>query len=201
MFAPMSFFLQNPVGEMLVAFTKDQDILDENLVDSLHYLGIYGLIILSTVITVSVTIPMFSIFGGVLIIVTLIMLYFYLPAATTLKKAKVNTAGDLVGLVAETLDGLSIINAFGQNQYFIETASKQIDEHHRALFNGESLNLWLAFYCDLYGAILVLAVCIFAVVMRTTLGAAAVGLALSNTIQVCSESCLRLHIIAALPYV
>jgi ABC-type transport system involved in cytochrome bd biosynthesis fused ATPase/permease subunit len=94
LYAPLGFFLQNPVGEMLVAFTKDQDILDENLVDVLHYLGIYGLIMLSTVILVSVTIPMFAIFGGVLIGVTLIMLYFYLPAATTLKKQKVETAGE-----------------------------------------------------------------------------------------------------------
>ena len=38
MYAPLSFFLQNPVGETLLAFTKDQDIIDENLVDSLHYL-------------------------------------------------------------------------------------------------------------------------------------------------------------------
>eukprot|EP00878_Enallax_costatus_P000230 GHUV01000294.1.p1 GENE.GHUV01000294.1~~GHUV01000294.1.p1 ORF type:complete len:1290 (+),score=442.33 GHUV01000294.1:122-3991(+) len=183
LFAPLGFFLQNPVGEMLVAFTKDQDILDENLVDILHYLGIYGLIMLSTVITVSVTIPLFSVFAGVLIMVTLIMLYFYLPAATTLKKQKVETAGDLVGLVAETLEGLPIIGAFGQNKYFVATAGNKIDEHHRALFNGESLNLWLAFYCDLYGAILVLAVSMFAVVMRKELGAAAVGLAFSNCIQ------------------
>jgi hypothetical protein len=79
---------------MLVAFTKDQDIIDENLVDTLHYLGIYGLIMLSTVITVSVTIPMFSVFGGVLFFVTGVMLYFYLPAATTLKKQKTETAGE-----------------------------------------------------------------------------------------------------------
>jgi ABC-type multidrug transport system fused ATPase/permease subunit len=93
-------------------------------------------------------------------------------------------AGDLVGLVAETLEGLPVVTAFSQNKYFIATAAHKIDEHHRALFNGESLNLWLAFYCDLYGAILVLAVCIFAVVMKDILGPAAVGLAFSNTIQV-----------------
>jgi hypothetical protein len=94
LYAPLGFFLQNPVGEMLVAFTKDQDMLDENLVDTLHYLGIYGLIMLSTVITVSVTIPMFSVFGGVLFFVTGVMLYFYLPAATSLKAQKVETAGE-----------------------------------------------------------------------------------------------------------
>jgi len=119
LYAPLGFFLQNPVGDLLVAFTKDQvrtscppascpklqpahtpalssgrpgthlhaaalrhqrpathhcrrralaepppgppkkvppipplqDMHDENLVDTLHYLGIYGLIMLSTVIT------------------------------------------------------------------------------------------------------------------------------------------------------
>lgn len=242
LYAPLGFFLQNPVGEMLVAFTKDQDMLDENLMDTLHYLGIYGLIMLSTVITVSVVIPHFAAFAGVLILVTVVMLRYYLPAATALKKQKMETAGgwaggltallvlvllrvqdrpawgsagylcpsalaltracpappaaaaaptppppppgDLVGLVAETLEGLPIITAFSQNKYFVSTAAHKIDEHHRALFNGESLNLWLAFYCDLYGAILVLAVCIFAVVMKDILGPAAVGLAFSNTIQV-----------------
>jgi ABC-type multidrug transport system fused ATPase/permease subunit len=94
LYAPMSFFLQNPVGEMLVAFTKDQDIIDESLMDTLHYLGIYGLIMLSTVITVSVTIPHFAAFGGVLILITFVMLRYYLPAATALKKQKAETAGE-----------------------------------------------------------------------------------------------------------
>jgi ABC-type multidrug transport system fused ATPase/permease subunit len=94
LYAPLGFFLQNPVGEMLVAFTKDQDIIDENLMDNLHYLGIYGLIMLSTVITVSVVVPYFAAFGAVLVLVTIVMLRFYLPAATALKKQKVETAGE-----------------------------------------------------------------------------------------------------------
>jgi hypothetical protein len=81
---------------MLVAFTKDQDIIDENLMDTLHYLGIYGLIMLSTIITVSVVVPYFAAFGAVLVIVTVVMLKFYLPAATALKKLKAETAGELL---------------------------------------------------------------------------------------------------------
>jgi hypothetical protein len=34
--------LQTPVGDLLVSFTKDQDILDEALPDALYYSGIYG---------------------------------------------------------------------------------------------------------------------------------------------------------------
>ena len=92
--APLGFFLRNPVGEILVAFTKENDIMDEQLIDTMHYLGIYGLIILSTVITVAVTIPMFAVFGGVLIVITMIMLYFYLPAAAKLKVLRIESAGE-----------------------------------------------------------------------------------------------------------
>eukprot|EP00798_Chlamydomonas_sp_ICE-L_P021717 gene21717-28737_t len=201
MFAPLGFFLTNPVGELLLAFTNDQDNMDEQLLDNLHYLGIYGLIILSTTITVSVTMYYFSIFGGILIIVTLIlyyrhphsvllpnavtimMLYYYLPAATRLKALRTKTASELVGLVAETLEGLNVIQAFGKNEYFVATAAMRSDAHHSTVFTGESLNLWLAHYCDLYGAILVLAVSCFAVSMAESLGVAKVGLAFSNTIQ------------------
>uniref|UniRef100_A0A7S0R9V8 Uncharacterized protein n=1 Tax=Chlamydomonas leiostraca TaxID=1034604 RepID=A0A7S0R9V8_9CHLO len=183
MYAPLGFFLQNPVGELLLAFTKETDIMDETLVDALHYLGIYGLIILSTIITVSTTIYYFSVFAGVLLIVTFIMLAFYLPAATKLKVHRTTTGGALVGLVAETLEGLSVVQAFGKTDYFVETAVSRNDAHNAAVFTGESLNLWLAHWCDLYGAILVLAVSCFAVGMADNLGAATVGLAFSNTIQ------------------
>jgi ABC-type multidrug transport system fused ATPase/permease subunit len=121
LYAPLGFFLQNPVGEMLVAFTKDQDMMDENLVDTLHYLGIYGLIMLSTVITVSVTIPMFAVFGGVLFIVTGVMLYFYLPAATNLKQQKAETAGVLA--LACTLGLLFVATAFCQSWPWLSTAT------------------------------------------------------------------------------
>jgi ATP-binding cassette subfamily C (CFTR/MRP) protein 1 len=89
-----------------------------------------------------------------------------------------------VTLVAEALEGLNVIQAFDKQGFFIEEADYRTDRHHKALFNGESLNLWLAFFCDFYGAVLVLAVSTFAVADRQRLGAARVGLAFSNTIQV-----------------
>jgi hypothetical protein len=40
------------------------------------------------------------------------------------------------------------------------------DKHHRTVYTGDTLNLWLAHRCDFYGAILVLAVSCFAVGMK-----------------------------------
>jgi hypothetical protein len=45
--------------------------------------------------------------------------------------------------------------------------------------------------CDFFGAILVVATCLFSVGLKDSLGSAAVGLAISNTIQVCVCAVLR----------
>jgi hypothetical protein len=59
-----------------------------------------------------------------------------------------------------------------------------LNVHHLALFNTEQTHLWLAFWCDFFGAILVVATCLFSVGMSEKLGAPNVGLAISNSIQV-----------------
>ena len=59
--------------------------------------------------------------------------------------------GDLVTLVSEALDGLTVIQAYGKQAYFVQITADYINDAHRTLFGSESLNLWLAFYCDFYG--------------------------------------------------
>ena len=58
-------------------------------------------------------------------------------------------------LVAEALDGLGVIQAFNKQGYFTQVTSEYVDNAHRSLFAAESLNLWLAFFCDFYGAAMV----------------------------------------------
>jgi hypothetical protein len=66
-----------------------------------------------------------------------------------------------------------------------------LNVHHLALFNTEQTHLWLAFWCDFFGAILVVATCLFSVGMSERLGAPNVGLAISNSIQVnATQLCL-----------
>ncbi len=112
LYAPLYFFLTTPVGNLLVNFSRDQDIHDESLPDALHYAGIYGLILLATTITVSTQIELFSVMSVGLFIVTGLMLFAYLPTATQLKHLRNETAGQLVTLVAEALEGLTVIQAF-----------------------------------------------------------------------------------------
>jgi ATP-binding cassette, subfamily C (CFTR/MRP), member 1 len=181
--APLAFFFNNPVGDLINVYSKDQDIVDENLPEALHFTGIYGLILLATVVTVSTVIKLFSIFGGILLLVSGLALLQYLPAATQLKWLTADSSSELTTLVSEALEGLDVLQAYHKQPYFIQEAEKRLNTYHRHYFNSESLNLWLAFYCDMFGAILVLAVACFAVFQKEELGAANVGLAFSNVIQ------------------
>ncbi len=158
-------------------------MLDEALPDALYYAGIYGLILLATTITVSTIIPLFCALTGGLFLVSAVMLALYMPAATHLKKLRMDSSGAVVTLVAEALDGLSTIQAFNQQNYFVSETAKRVDRNHRALFAAETLNLWLAFFCDFYGACLILAVSCFAIAQWETLGSGNVGLAFSQSIQ------------------
>lgn len=179
---PLGFFLVKPVGELLNTFSSDQDKADESLPDVVHMALIYSLILLSTSVTVSINIPEFAAFAAILVIVTGIMLYLYLPAATQIKKMRLETAGGLVGTTAEVLEGLTLIQAYNHEQYFVQEFTDRTDQHHRAFFTAECLNLWISFYCDGYGAVMLYAVGLFAVWQKSR-GPAIVGLAFSNTIQ------------------
>lgn len=75
---------------------------------------------MATTITVSIVIPAFSALAGALFVVSGIMLVIYLPAATHLKKLRMGTAGDLVTLIAEALDGLTVIQAYNKQGYFTQ---------------------------------------------------------------------------------
>lgn len=109
--------------------------------------------------------------------------FIYLPSATVLKRWAGETASAVFVHVDESLQGMDVIRAFNAVGFFIQENVNLINRHHLALFNTEQTHLWLAFWCDFFGALLVVATCLFSVGLSETLGAANVGLAISNSIQ------------------
>lgn len=118
------------------------------------------------------------------------MQFIYLPSATVLKRWAGETASSVFVHVDESLQGMDVIRAFNAVSYFIQENVNLVNRHHLALFNTEQTHLWLAFWCDFFGAILVVATCLFSVGLSEQLGAANVGLAISNSIQVGANVCL-----------
>mmetsp|Transcript_12259 Transcript_12259/g.33459 ORF Transcript_12259/g.33459 Transcript_12259/m.33459 type:complete len:1462 (-) Transcript_12259:707-5092(-) len=182
--APFLFFLRTPVGDVLASFAKDQSTLDETLPDTLHMTGIYLIVLITALIIVIVSIHYYAAVAVGLFIAFFTMLFLYLPAATVLKRWSGETASNVYIHVDESLHGMEVIKAFDAVNYFIQENVNRINLHHLALFNTEQTHLWLSFWCDLFGAIMVVATALLSVALTSSLGASAVGIAISNTIQI-----------------
>lgn len=182
--APALFFLRTPAGDVLNAFARDQDALDEALPDTLHMTGIYLMILLTSLAIVTVSIHYYAAMAGALLAAFALMQFLYLPAATTLKRWAGETASAAFVHVDESLHGADVVRAFGAVEHFAQEAVARLNRHHLALFNTEQAHLWLAFWCDFFGAGLVVATALMAVAFSEQLGGANVGLAISNSIQV-----------------
>lgn len=89
---------------------------------SFGHADVYAIILLSTAVTVSSQLYEFVAFAAVLGVVTWIMLRLYLPTATKIKALVSDTAGSLVGLTAESLEGLEVIQAYQHEDYFVKVS-------------------------------------------------------------------------------
>lgn len=69
---------------------------------------------------------------------------FLVPFLVAIKKNYI--AGDNVSDMGQTwsLTGRTHVQEF----------THQTDQHHRTIYTADSLNLWVSFYCDFYGAVM-----------------------------------------------
>ncbi|CAG5986479.1 unnamed protein product [Menidia menidia] len=84
----------------------------------------------------------------------------------------------------ETVQGASVIRAFGEQQRFISQADSRIDNNQEAYFPRFVATRWLAVNLEFLGNLLVLAAAIFSVQRREELSPGIVGLAVSHSLQV-----------------
>jgi ABC-type multidrug transport system fused ATPase/permease subunit len=158
----------------LISCDSIQDVIDENLPESLHFTWIFGLILITAGSHFFIFIAFFS----------LLAFSFYTLPSIVLRTFTMNANGALIGLVNEALEGLDVIQAHKKQLYLIYEIEKRLNLYHRFFSNSEGLNLWLASYCDLFGAIFVLGVSMFAVIMKDEYKPEHMDRVLSNVIQV-----------------
>eukprot|EP01125_Pyxidicula_operculata_P021880 TRINITY_DN8721_c0_g1_i1.p1 TRINITY_DN8721_c0_g1~~TRINITY_DN8721_c0_g1_i1.p1 ORF type:complete len:1258 (+),score=294.88 TRINITY_DN8721_c0_g1_i1:29-3775(+) len=180
--APISFFTVTPIGPLLNSFSKDQDAIDEKLPDSLHMALIYSMILLTTLIIVCVSIPYFTIVAVVLLIGFFLMQLFSYRVVKFFKDLVASSNGPIFAHVGETLHGISVVRAFGTIDQFRDLFYKRLNKNHSARFHLDHANLWISFFLDLLGSLLVYATVLF-VVGDKSIPSSAAGLAISNSIQ------------------
>ncbi|XP_042250798.1 multidrug resistance-associated protein 1-like isoform X4 [Thunnus maccoyii] len=182
--SPMSFFEATPSGNLLNRFSKEIDAIDCMIPEGLKMMLGYLFKLLEVCIIVLLATP----FTG-LVLVPLTCLYifiqsFYVAASCQLRRLEAVSRSPIYSHFNETVQGASIIRAFGEQRRFVLQADHRIDNNQEAYFPRFVATRWLAVNLEFLGNLLVLAAAILSVRSRAELSPGIVGLAVTHSLQV-----------------
>ena len=153
--SPISFFNTTPNGRIINRFNKDQDIIDNNLADSIKNCFIAFTSSITTIIMVLVKTAYF-----IIPIIPICFLYWliqeiYRRTSLELKRLNSISRSDLYSHFVETISGISTIRVYNQQLRFIETTYTFINKTNSQYFLLTSSQRVLCVFVDFLGALMI----------------------------------------------
>ncbi|KAH0495273.1 hypothetical protein TgHK011_008837 [Trichoderma gracile] len=182
--APMSFFDTTPLGRITNRFSRDVDVMDNNLTDAIR---MYFFTLCMCTAVFALIIAYFHWFA-----VALVPLYFlfigaasyYRASAREVKRFESVLRSTVFAKFGEGLSGVASIRAYGLKSRFIKDLRDAIDEMDGAYFLTFSNQRWLSLRLDLIGNLLVFTVGILVVTSRFSVNPSIGGLVLSYILSI-----------------
>ncbi|OLN87153.1 Oligomycin resistance ATP-dependent permease YOR1-like protein 2, partial [Colletotrichum chlorophyti] len=182
--APISFFDTTPLGRIANRFSKDVDVMDNKLTDSLTmYLMTIGTIIA----TFALIIGHFYLFVAAL--VPLVIIYvciasYYRSSAREVKRLAALQRSVVISRVSEAVYGTSTIRAYGMQDEIIGTVRQYIDDFDGVYFLTFVNQCWLGLRLDAIGLLMVFIIGILIVTSRFSVHPSIGGLVLSYMLSI-----------------
>ncbi|XP_046577436.1 multidrug resistance-associated protein 1-like isoform X2 [Haliotis rubra] len=182
--APMSFFDTTPTGRIVNRFSQDMDTIDTRMPSLVEYAGNTMFQVLSSIIVISYTTPIFLV-----VVIPLVILYafiqrFYVTTSRQLKRLESKARSPIYNHFGETLSGASVIRSFQAQSRFIKESEDRVDTNQRFSSYAFGALRWQGVRLEVIGNIIVLAASLFAVMSRDTLSGGLVGLSISYAIEI-----------------
>ena len=125
----MQFFESTPVGRIINRFSKDIEAVETSIPDSYKSLMRCVFAVLSTVLVVSVSTPLFLIPFVPITIVYIFCQRYFVASTRQLKRLESVSKSPIFSHFGETLSGVSTIRAYGAQERFIGLMQKHINEN------------------------------------------------------------------------
>ncbi|KAI4886639.1 hypothetical protein NFI96_012768 [Prochilodus magdalenae] len=179
---PVRFFDINPIGRILNRFSKDIGHLDSLLpltfVDFIQvFLQIIGVIAVAASVIPWIMIPVLP-----LLIVFLFLRRYFLQTSRDVKRLESTTRSPVFSHLSSSLQGLWTIRAFKAEERFQQTFDAHQDLHSEAWFLFLTTSRWFAVRLDGMCSVFVSITAFGCLLLRHSLEAGAVGLALSYAV-------------------
>ncbi|KTW31190.1 uncharacterized protein T551_01263 [Pneumocystis jirovecii RU7] len=182
--APMLFFDTTPLGRIINKFTKDIKILDNSLADSYLLFSLTSSNIVAIFILITVFLHYFSIPLIFLLSLFFVLMSFYRVSSREVKRLDSLQKSDLYAQISETLTGLVVIRAYGEQLRFKHENEKKNDISNSAYFLTLASQRWLTLRLDAIGNMIILSITILSI--TSDIDATTTGLILSYCLQIVS---------------
>lgn len=184
--APMSFFETTPTGRILNRFSNDIYKVDEVLSRVFTMLFSNSVKVFLTIVVISFSTWQFI---GIIIPLTVLYMYYqqyYLKTSRELKRLESISRSPIFANFQETLSGVSVIRAYGQERRFQCLNEYLVDKNMTAFHPSINANRWLAVRLEFLGSLIVLSAAGLAIITLKTSGISAglIGLSISYALQV-----------------
>ncbi|XP_062549077.1 multidrug resistance-associated protein 1-like [Armigeres subalbatus] len=181
---PMSFFDTTPQGRIMNRFSKDVDVADNTLPQSIRMWLLMFFDVIGVFIVIGISTPIFLAVVPVFLIIYYAIQKFYIATSRQLKRLESVARSPIYSHFGESITGQSTIRAYGQQGRFKEESDKRIDYNQQMSYPSILANRWLAIRLEIVGAFVVFFAALFAMLSRDSIGAAMVGLSISYALQV-----------------
>ncbi|KAI0398246.1 ATP-binding cassette transporter protein [Xylariaceae sp. FL0594] len=182
--APMSFFDTTPLGRITNRFSRDVDVMDNNLTDAMR---MYFLTMITIVSVFALIIAFFYYFAIALVPLTVFFVLassYYRSSAREVKRFESVLRSVVFSKFSEGLSGVASIRAYGLQARFVDDLRNAIDEMNSAYYLTFSNQRWLSIRLDTIGNLLVFTTGILVVTSRFSVPPSIGGLVLSYILSI-----------------
>jgi len=182
--APMSFFDTTPLGRITNRFSRDVDVMDNNLTDAMRMYFLTLAMITSVFALIIAYFHYFAIALGPLFLLFLFSAGYYRASAREMKRFESVLRSHVFAKFSEGLSGTACIRAYGLKDRFILNLRESIDEMDSAYFLTFANQRWLSTRLDIIGNLLVFVTGILVVTSRFNVSPSIAGLVLSYILSI-----------------
>lgn len=185
--APMSFMDTTPMGRILNRFTKDTDVVDNEIGDQIRFFFFTFANIIGVIILCIIYLPWFAIAVPFLIFLFVAISNYYQASSREIKRLEATQRSFVYNNFNETLGGMNTIKAYKASNRFLTKNSKFIDNMNEAYFITIANQRWLGIHLDLIACVFALVIALLCVNRVFKINASSAGLLLSYVLQIVGQ--------------
>ncbi|GME76499.1 unnamed protein product [Ambrosiozyma monospora] len=183
MAVPMSYIDITPTGRILNRFSKDTDVLDNEISEEIQQLIAYGGMIIGILILCIVYLPWFAIAVPAMLGVLVLLTEFFQATSREVKRLEAIQRSYVFSQFQESLSGMNTIKAYRAEKRFLKHTEDLINKMNEANFMTVSLQRYFAINMSNMVSLLALLIALLCCFRVFSINAASTGLLLSSVLE------------------